>query len=515
MKNITLKNEIPELLQLLISSNKGLEKFKGHSWIIGGYVRDNIMNRESNDIDIVVDIQGGSKVFCNNLKSILGDNVTEPFQLGAYPIWSIRFNTDIIIVDEKEFNVASEVIEIAESQSESFPDNNSRQRITKFGTIEEDILRRDFVINQFRMDLETLKIFEPYHGAIGCFPFGNGPITIETNPSVDTDEILKQDPLRILRALRFFVELDGKLSNDLMRSIFMNRSRLEIISQERILKEIRKVCEVEGGLYKFMKLADELDLIVYIFPEINDQKFVRQGPDIRNIHMEGTSVYSHTMEVLKHTKKGFLNGMISLFHDLGKTNECLEKKPGLKDGDGLDGFRYSQIEHDKNGAILSIDVFRRMKIPLDEAKIITSVIRHHLRLHMIKDGGIRKKPLRKLIRQIGSKEKMELLFNVSKADSWGTFSMRSDGMIVPTFDNGCEIRPIYEEIIVEGDIKKGKSDLFTGNEIMELLDLKEGKIIGSVKEFVKELEDEFGNKLTKEFATKEIAKKFLNKDSND
>ena len=503
-----MKNKIPELLQLIISTNTGLEKFKGHSWIIGGFVRDKLMKRESNDIDIVVDIQGGSKTFCMNLKSILGDKVTEPFQLGNYPIWSIKFNTNTIVIDNKEFNVMSETLEVAETQSESFPDDNSRQRITNFGTIEEDILRRDFVINQFRMDIETLKIIEPFPGAIAQFGMKQNRPAIGTHPMVEAAEIFSQDPLRIIRALRFAVQLNGDLTNSVTLGILEVSDRLEIISKERILKELRKVCEVEGGLYKFMKLADKLDLIRILFPEIEAQRYVKQGPDIRRIHTESDNVLGHTMEVLKHTKVGFLNGMISLFHDLGKTQKCLEKKPGLKDDDDLDGFRFTQIGHEKLGAEMSVDVLNRMKIPNDEAKMITLIIRHHLALCTIKRNGIKKKSIRKLLRQLDTKENLELLFNITKADSHGTLSMREDGIIAPVIDIGFELRPIIEGVINE-EPAKNKSDLISGHEIMEILDIKPGKMIGIVKEFIQDLEDELGNKLTKEIAETKIIEHFL------
>ncbi len=506
-----MKNKIPELLQHLISMNDGLEKFKGHSWIIGGFVRDKIMKRESNDIDIVVDVQGGSKTFCNNLKSILGESVTEPFQLGNYPIWSVKFNKDVITIDNKEFDVFSEIVEISETQSESFPDDNSRQRITEFGTIEEDILRRDFVINQFRMDIETLKIIEPFPGAICKFGLKQKTPLISINPMVDVEEIFSQDPLRIIRALRFFVQLNGELTKEVEDGILKVADRLKIISQERILKELRKVCEVEGGLYKFMKLADKLDLIGILFPEIEKQKKIVQGPDIRNIHMESNYLFGHTMAVLKHTKAGFLNGMISLFHDIGKNESCFEKKTSLKTDGSLKGFCYSYNNHEKVGAELSIDILKRMKISSDEAKIITLIIREHMSFCMIDRNGRKKKAIRKLLRKLETKENLELLTSITRADSHGTLSMREDGIIVPTFDCSCLIKPLIEEVMNEEPTAK-KSELLSGHKIMEILHIQPGKQIGEVKEFVKDLEDEYGTELTKEMAIEKVLQHFLKKD---
>lgn len=497
------ETELNRLLNTMLKSE--LKMFRNKTFAIGGFVRDKMMNIESNDLDVVVELDGGSKSFTSAIHSFLSDETTKPFQLGNFPIWKIEFIKNVEW-DGGSFQTKGAELEVADTQSEMFPDVNSRQRISIFGTIEEDILRRDFVMNQFRLDLTSSEIIEPFPGALGIFQSS----IIQTHPKVDANEILAQDPLRMIRALRFSVQLGWKIDEKLLDIIIQNKDRIKILSSERIVKELKKVCNVQQGLFKFIKLLDKCQLLEIIFPEIAAQKNVKQGKDIREIHLESSNVFGHTLEVLSHCEIGFLNGMIALFHDIGKTNECLEMKKGMKDDDNLNGHRFTFIGHDKLGAELIVPILKQLKLSSSEINVIQLIIKHHLKLIMLENNGVKSKSIRKLWRQLSeSKQNLQLLFNITKADSFGTLKMREDGIKVPAFNIGHKLKPIIEQVIDEVPIRK--SDLLNGKEIMDLLNVKPSPIIAKVKQFIVELEDEFGTQLTKQIAKEKILSQF---DSN-
>ena len=120
--------------------------FEGHAFFVGGCVRDYINDLNPNDIDIVIDLKNESKSFCDILHSKLINATTEPFQLGQYPIYSIKFTKDFHY-NEKFLKLNDISIEVAESMSERFNNNDSRQRDVEFASINDDIFRRDFSIN--------------------------------------------------------------------------------------------------------------------------------------------------------------------------------------------------------------------------------------------------------------------------------------------------------------------------------------------------------------------------------
>ena len=142
MKNLDeVKNRISNVINIH-------EQFKNHVYIVGGYVRDFVMNIEPKDLDLVIDIPKGNIAFANAIKNTYPDITTNPIKLGAYPIRPIQF-TDV-----------NETIEIADTMTETFPDKFSRQRDVIFASIEKDIERRDFTINSLLFDLTSNKIVD-------------------------------------------------------------------------------------------------------------------------------------------------------------------------------------------------------------------------------------------------------------------------------------------------------------------------------------------------------------------
>lgn len=292
-------NRFKDLEQLLkdIYTNTS---FDGHCWYVGGYVRDSIIGNQPKDMDIVVDIPNGSKLFAYYLVDVLsqcGDNhVTTPNRLGQYPIWQIVLKSDKIQYNNKTYYIESgETLEIAETMSESFPDEFSRQRTVEYASIKQDVLRRDFSCNSLLKDVISGEIIDYVNGVNDI----NNQI-IKCNPGVKFHSILRQDPLRILRMIIFSVRYNWAIDPITMQAAIDNAERIKIVSVERIINELKKISHVKQGMYKVIKLMDQLNLLQYVFPDIYHLKSIVQAPDVRNIHLEGSEFNCNNFKEIKH-----------------------------------------------------------------------------------------------------------------------------------------------------------------------------------------------------------------------
>lgn len=265
MKNL---DEVKNRIINVININ---DKFKNHVYIVGGYVRDFIMNIEPKDIDLVVDINKGNINFSNLIKKCYNNITTNPIRLGNYPIRQIQF-TDL-----------NETIEIADTMTESFPNKFSRQRKTIFATLEEDIKRRDFTINSLLLDLTNNKILDLVDG-INDIKQG----IIRCNSDVNPEEIFSADPLRILRGIRFAIKYNFQIEEKTFNAMKKVGERITILSNERIYAELKNICKIKKGLKNAVVLMDKLNILKYIFPEVNHLKTIYQAPDSRLVHLEGS-----------------------------------------------------------------------------------------------------------------------------------------------------------------------------------------------------------------------------------
>lgn len=261
--------------------------FNNHCYIVGGFVRDILLGIAPKDIDILVDVEDGSFKLASMIYDKLSDIITEPRRLGNYPIWQLTFI-------HGEFK--GESIEIAEAMMEEFPDVESRQRIVKFASLKEDIYRRDFTINSLLMkfncgesvesviDISNYGINDLKNGIIRCIP------------QVNAEEILFADPLRILRGIRFSIRYGYDIDENTYNAMKKVKNRINILSVERILSELENICKERKGLLKCILLLDKLEMLDLIFPEVEHLKYIKQSPDIRMIHMEGSEYYCKNFE---------------------------------------------------------------------------------------------------------------------------------------------------------------------------------------------------------------------------
>ena len=183
----------------------------------GGFLRDEILGLESKDLDLVVNEEGGAKKLADLIHTAFPDTTHSPHQLGAsYPIWNIQFHNGVSI-------------DIADTQKESFPDEGTRQRLSIFGTIEEDVMRRDFTMNMLLRDLTDMSVIDH---ANGVNDINEG--IIRCHPDVSIDKIFSDDPLRMIRCIRFAVKHKFEIDGEVFKAIIRNAVRLKIVSAERI-----------------------------------------------------------------------------------------------------------------------------------------------------------------------------------------------------------------------------------------------------------------------------------------
>jgi tRNA nucleotidyltransferase/poly(A) polymerase len=212
-------------------------------------------------------------------------------------VYEVSENGEFAVAKGLKGNGTIESIEIAETMSEEFPDNFSRQRDVKFSSLKDDIYRRDFTINSLLMKFNC---GENINSIIDISGYGIKDLLenkiIRCIPQVDTEEILYVDPLRILRAIRFSIRYNYNIDEKTLAIMKKIGNRINILSKERIYDEIKNIGKYKKGIYKLILLLDEIDCLKYIFPEVYKLKFVMQSPDIRMIHMEGSEYYCKNFE---------------------------------------------------------------------------------------------------------------------------------------------------------------------------------------------------------------------------
>ena len=260
----TPETEISRLLAEVLKPNSNfLSQYKNKVFSVGGFVRDEYLNITSNDLDLAIEMQNGAEQFSNALHALFNTQTTTPFQKGlGYPIWYLKFNEDIIF-ENKTYSTKNGSVDFADTQKECFPDPHTRQRITTYGTLPEDIQRRDFTINMLAKNLSTGEVIDLSNK--GFIDLNSRQI--QTHPLMSADQVFSDDPLRMIRAVRFAVKYDFTITEIIKKSIIKNHYRLQIVSSERIWGELKKMIE-SGTFFKALQIFQELQLFSEIFKHI-------------------------------------------------------------------------------------------------------------------------------------------------------------------------------------------------------------------------------------------------------
>lgn len=478
-KELLSSKQEKEFERLMRSFLKGTP-FANKTYAAGGYVRDEVLGLEAKDLDVVVDIKGGAEKLTKTLYREFGSAVSRPRQMRKYPIWVISFKDDVEYNGELYRTKGAE-IEVADAQKESFPEEDSRQRVTEPGTLAEDVERRDFTVNMLMKDLSTGEVNDLTGTSIADIEKG----LLRGHPSVDFNKILSDDPLRMMRLVRFQAKYGWAVPLSVIKTVKRNAKRIEIVSAERIRDELIKIMEI-GKLSQAIKFMKALGLLGYVMPEIEGLSSTQQDTS-RGHHQEG-DVLRHTLLVLKSAKAGVANQLAALLHDVGKpdTQEVM-------------GEMIRFIGHEKVGGEIAEAIMRRLKFDRSTVKTVRRMVENHMRPHGLTRGEVGKKALRKFVRAIGE-ETVDAVLDLAEADSLGN---------LPSANEIPRLRQMIDEAM---QVPMRQKPVLNGKEIQKILGIGTGPQVGEAIQFLMDKSDEYaarGIELSHAEATKLLEESFV------
>lgn len=414
-------------------------------YVIGGYVRDLFLNRPSCDIDVVVVGSGIrlAEAFCKSLGR------------GAHLSVFRTFGTAQVKWHGHE-------IEFVGARSESYS-SDSRKPVVEVGTLEDDQCRRDFTINVLALCLNGEHFGELVD------PFGGVDDLREKiiRTPLDPDITFSDDPLRMMRCVRFASQLGFYIYDETFDALERNAERIKIVSQERIIDELNKIIlspHPSKGLVDLQRAG----LLQYILPEVSDLDL----QETRGKFSHKNNFY-HTLEVLENvaanSNKLWLR-WAALLHDIGKTT--------TKRWDPVNGWTFKN--HNVAGARMVKGIFRRIKLPLDERmKYVQKLVDLHMRPIAIADSEVTDSAVRRLLFDAG--DDIEDLMTLCEADITNRNRQRKQTFL----DNFKLVRRRLKEIEERDRIRNFQPPV-DGNEIMETFGLKPCREVGMLKALVKD-----------------------------
>lgn len=439
-------------------------------YVIGGWVRDLYLERPSSDIDIVV-------VDPTQQTKRPGIAIAEALRhkLGKKAHIAIYKNFGTAQLKHKSLE-----IEFVGARKESY-DRNSRKPVTEDGTLEEDQNRRDFTINAMALCLNKERfgeLVDPFDG-LADLEYK----TIAT--PLDPDITFSDDPLRMMRCIRFATQLGFQIEEETFDALGRNKERIKIISAERIAEELNKIILSPIPSTGFVEL-ERCGLLPLIFPELAQL----QGVETKNGKAHKNNFY-HTLEVLDNVAKATANPKdlpegngtwdspkdhilwlrwAALLHDIGK--------PKSKRFDPLLGWTFHN--HNDIGEKMIPGIFRRMKLPMNEKmKFVQKLVQLHMRPITIADSEVTDSAVRRLLFDAG--DDIDDLMLLCTAD----ITSKNDLKKKKFADNYITVRTKLVEIEEKDRIRNFQPPI-SGEDIMEMFGLKPCKEVGVLKTTIKD-----------------------------
>lgn len=454
---------------------KGSE-YENNVFLAGGAVRDQIMGKDPKDLDFVVRGKGINSGIefaewatrkMNNYKKDSNPVVYPKFGTAKFELRNIKFNgVDLSQVE----------IEVVAPRKEEYIHGSRKPTVTS-GDLKDDVYRRDLTVNSLLRNVSTGEILDLTGNGINDIK--KGIVRSPSNPDV----IFNEDPLRMLRAVRFTYKYNWDLPKEMINSMRKNASQLKNISNERIQDELNKILQVTS-VDKAIKLLKITNLLYYIIPEFKDAVGMTQNK------YHNKDVFGHTLDVLKKTKPDVVNRLMALFHDIGKT----VTKSVTPEGD------VHFYGHEDAGADIVEKRLKELKYPNEIVDAVKKGVRYHMRLkHGGDDGtGISDKTLRKFKTELG--DVLESTLDVIDSDN----NAHSELGSMPNQIKNIKIRLDN----LKDEIKNDKPELpVSGNDLKTELGLKPGPMFGKILNFVLDLWYE-NPKITKEEAIIKIKSEF-------
>ena len=417
-------------------------------YVVGGFVRDLFLERPSKDIDCLV-VGSGIQV---------AEELAKRLGRGAHISVFRNFGTAQVKYKGQE-------IEFVGARKESYS-HDSRKPIVEDGTLDDDLDRRDFTINALAVCLNRERYGQLVDNFNGLMDLEDGIIATPLDPDITFSD----DPLRMMRCIRFSTQLNFLIEEDTELALIRNAERIKIISQERIIDELNKIMLSPSPSIGFVEMSRS-GLLPIIFPELA----AMEGVEVRNGRAHKDNFY-HTLEVLDNVchhggeRATLWLRWAALLHDIGK--------PRSKKWENGVGWTFHN--HNYIGQKMVPTIFRRMKLPTDERMAyVAKLVGLHMRPIAIADEEVTDSAVRRLLFEAG--EDIEDLMILCEADITSRNQQKKQRFL----DNFQLVRQKLADLQARDNYRTWQNPI-TGEEIMETFGLSPCKEIGILKQAVKD-----------------------------
>ena len=417
------------------------------TYLVGGAVRDHLINRNRKNSDLDFVTLGCEMTLANEIKNKINKNL----KVSRFK----NFGTAHIIFNDIN-------IEIVKARKESYH-LSSRNPVVEPGTLLDDLKRRDFTINAIAVSLNDRnfgKLIDPFNG---LNDLENKIIKTPTNPEIT----ISDDPLRILRGIRFSSELNFEIDNSLLNAMIRNCDRIKIISKERIVDEINKILLTDLPSKGF-KILDKVGLIEILIPSLNKLKGIEEIEGVT--HKDN---FYHTLQVVDNISQVTNNIWLrwaALLHDIGKpTSKRFDKKIG-----------WTFHGHEYIGSKMILEIFKNLKMPLNNSlKYVQKIVLLSSRPIILSENIVTDSAVRRLIYDAG--EEIEDLLLLCEADITTKNKKRHEKYL-----NNFKIVRQKIKIVEQRDKIRNFQPPISGRFIMSVFNLKPSKEVGILKEKIKD-----------------------------
>lgn len=421
-------------------------------FMVGGFVRDLILKRESREMDFLI-LGDGIGYASEYAKLLEIENVTVYKTFGTAHFKYAGFNLEFVGARKESYN------------------RGSRKPDVTSGSFEDDISRRDFTINTLAISLNKNNFGELIDHYDGLNDITLKLIKTPIDPLLTFDD----DPLRIMRAFRFASQLDFKVHDSILDAANKLRERLRIVSQERITDEFLKILSSPKPSIG-LKLLQNSGVMEIIFPEISNLRGVDQRKDYHH-----KDVFLHTCMVVDNVAKASDNTWLrlaALLHDIAKphTKRFVEEVGWTFHG------------HDEIGARMMKNVFRKLKLPMHHLEYLEKLVRLHLRPIALAKEEVTDSAIRRLIVDAG--EDLDDLILLCRAD----ITSKDPNRVTKYLDNYDRVMQKVFDVKEKDKLRAFQSPV-RGDEIMKICNIEPSKKVGDIKKAIEEaiLDGKIGN----------------------